>query len=87
MFADDTYLFLRASLEDCASLLSVLGTYQTVSGQKVNLLKSAISFCKVTPDTVRLDLCRALGVRLSTAEDEYLGLPTTMKRSKVETFK
>ncbi|CAN1806454.1 Transposon TX1 uncharacterized 149 kDa protein [Linum perenne] len=87
MFADDTYLFLRASLEDIDSLLQILACYQEVSGQKVNLSKSAVSFCKVTPLHDQTDFCRALGVRASTVEDEYLGLPTTMKRSKVETFK
>ncbi|CAN1290378.1 hypothetical protein LINPERPRIM_LOCUS20659 [Linum perenne] len=44
MFADDTYLFPRASKEDISNILALLADYQNVSDQKVNLQKSVVTF-------------------------------------------
>ncbi|CAL1395990.1 unnamed protein product [Linum trigynum] len=41
-FADDSYLFLRASIPECATLLQLLSDYEMFSGQRVNLHKSAV---------------------------------------------
>ncbi|CAL1354844.1 unnamed protein product [Linum trigynum] len=45
-FADDSYLFLRGSLQECEILLEVLNEYEELSGQRVNLAKSAVCFSK-----------------------------------------
>ncbi|CAL1397365.1 unnamed protein product [Linum trigynum] len=44
LFADDSYIFLRASSTECHHLLQLLHEYQQASGQKVNLQKSTVSF-------------------------------------------
>ncbi|CAL1360466.1 unnamed protein product [Linum trigynum] len=51
-FADDSYLFLRGSLQECENLIEVLNEYEELSGQCVNLEKLAVCFSKnvSTPD-------------------------------------
>ncbi|CAL1376389.1 unnamed protein product [Linum trigynum] len=86
-FADDSYLFLRGSLQECENLLEVLNEYEELSGQKVNLAKSAVCFSK----NIRLPdqefLAQILGVGAVGVHDKYLGLPTLFSRSKIDTFR
>ncbi|CAL1413360.1 unnamed protein product [Linum trigynum] len=87
LFADDTYLFLRASLRECANLLSLLDELERVSGQKVNLSKSSMCVSANVSDQERLALGSFLGVADSTLADKYLGLPIHVQRSKTQTFR
>ncbi|CAL1360157.1 unnamed protein product [Linum trigynum] len=75
-FADDSYLFLRGSLQECENLIEVLNEYEELSGQRVNLEKSAVCFSKniVVPD--QEFLAQILGVGAVGVHDKYLGLPT-----------
>ncbi|CAN1172032.1 Putative ribonuclease H protein At1g65750 [Linum perenne] len=86
MFADDTFLFLRASVEEIAALKELFQVYELYSGQKLNLQKSTVTFCKATSDHDKVTLSNLLGVQLATDDDVYLGLPSVLKRSKVESF-
>ncbi|CAL1355844.1 unnamed protein product [Linum trigynum] len=45
-FADDSYLFLRGSLQECENLIKVLNEYEELSGQRVNLANSVVCFSK-----------------------------------------
>ncbi|CAL1387678.1 unnamed protein product [Linum trigynum] len=45
-FADDSYLLLRGTLQECENLLEELNEYEELSGQRVNLAKSAVCFSK-----------------------------------------
>jgi hypothetical protein len=44
LFADDSIVFLEASVESMHALKEVLLAYEVASGQKVNLQKSSIFF-------------------------------------------
>jgi len=44
LFADDTLLLCRATKEECEELLNCLSNYGHISGQLINLDKSAITF-------------------------------------------
>ncbi|CAL1408297.1 unnamed protein product [Linum trigynum] len=86
-FADDSYLFLRGTLQECENLMVVLNEYEELSGQKVNLAKSAVCFSN---NIVREDqefLAAILGVGAVGVHDKYLGLPTLIARSKTATFR
>lgn len=39
-FADDSIIFSRATMEDCAAILEILRLYEGASGQKINFEKS-----------------------------------------------
>ncbi|CAL1353399.1 unnamed protein product [Linum trigynum] len=86
-FPDDSYLFLRGSLQECENLIEVLNEYEELSGQRVNLDKSAVCFSKniSTPD--QEFLATILGVGAVGVHDKYLGLPTLVARFKTATFR
>lgn len=51
LFADDSLLFGKASVEECSHIKSVLADYEAVSGQQINFSMSDIFFSKgVYPD-------------------------------------
>jgi hypothetical protein len=43
-FADDSILFCRAKTDEANNLMSALNEYQRISGQQINLSKSAMTF-------------------------------------------
>ncbi|CAL1399381.1 unnamed protein product [Linum trigynum] len=86
-FADDSYLFLRGTLQECENLIDVLNEYEELSGQRVNLDKSAVCFSKNIASTDQEFLAAILGVGAVGVQDKYLGLPTLIARSKMDTFR
>ncbi|CAL1407884.1 unnamed protein product [Linum trigynum] len=85
-FADDSYLFLRGSLQECENLIEVLNEYEELSGQRVNLEKSAVCFSTNISLPDQEFLAAILGVGAVGVQDKYLGLPTLIARSKTTTF-
>jgi len=52
LFADDTLLICKASKEECSEIMHCLSQYGHISGQMINLDKSAITFVtKVEEET------------------------------------
>ncbi|CAL1366863.1 unnamed protein product [Linum trigynum] len=86
-FADDSYLFLRGSLQECENLIVVLNEYEELSGQRVNLEKSAVCFSKNVALADQEFLATILGVGAVGVHDKYLGLPMLIARSKMATFR
>ncbi|CAL1356987.1 unnamed protein product [Linum trigynum] len=86
-FADDSYLFMRGSLQECENLIEVLNEYEELSGQRVNLDKSAVCFSRNIALADQEFLARILGVGAVGVHDKYLGLPTLISRSKMATFR
>ncbi|XP_021815358.1 uncharacterized protein LOC110757915 [Prunus avium] len=82
MFADDCYLFARANVRDCRTIKEALYWYEWVSGQQVNLQKSAICFSKNVKRQDQLDLAASLDVSCADHYDKYLGLPMIVGRNK-----
>jgi hypothetical protein len=82
LFADDSIVFLEASMESLLTLKEVLANYERASGQKVNLGKSSIFFGDGCADERKTELMQALGVEDETLSERYLGLPTVVGRSK-----
>ncbi|CAN1817985.1 Putative ribonuclease H protein At1g65750 [Linum perenne] len=87
MFADDTYMFLKVSDNEILNLLDLFELYQLYSGQKINLSKSVVTFSKGTSEVNKLLWSYKLGATISNNQDIYLGLPSMMKRSKIQTFR
>ena len=53
LFADDSLLFCRATMEECQRLLDLLGTYEAASGQAINRQKTSLFFSTNTKPDVR----------------------------------
>ncbi|CAL1352559.1 unnamed protein product [Linum trigynum] len=81
-FADDTYLFLRATSSECHNLLHLLHQYEEFSGQRINLQKSSVCFSSNTSEQDSVALAELLGIASIGSMEKYLGLPAQSWRSK-----
>ncbi|XP_057811840.1 uncharacterized protein LOC131026083 [Salvia miltiorrhiza] len=86
LFADDCIIFGRANSNEIDVVKDILWRYEGVSGQKVNLDKSEITFSSGIPADVRASLALNLGVECAAQYGKYLGIPSTVGRSKSEIF-
>ncbi|GAU22925.1 hypothetical protein TSUD_326970, partial [Trifolium subterraneum] len=86
LFADDCFLFCRANVAEVNELMRILHTYETASGQEVNLLKSEVFISRNMSQAAKEDLSRILGVKLVLGTGTYLGLPSMVGRSKKAIF-
>lgn len=85
-FADDCFLFARATLDNCRTISEALAWYELVAGQKINFQKSAISFSKNVKQQARREMALFLGVEGVDQHHQYLGLPMNVGRSKSVSF-
>ncbi|KAL5564541.1 hypothetical protein UlMin_027705 [Ulmus minor] len=81
-FADDSLIFCRAKVEECANLKSCLDSYSKASSQSINFDKSALSFSPNTDTITKEGICHLFGVLQVVSHDLYLGLPTFSMRNK-----
>lgn len=72
LFANDCYLFFKANTREANSMKNILHRYADVSGQVVNLTKSAITFSSNTIRESRTAVCDILGVSESGNPGKYL---------------
>lgn len=86
LFADDSFLFFKASNEEVVNVKSILNDYAEKFGQVINLRKSGIFFSSNVKRDKRIQLSEALGVHNDIASSNYLGLPSLIGRSKKRVF-
>uniref|UniRef100_A0A803PUD0 Reverse transcriptase domain-containing protein n=1 Tax=Cannabis sativa TaxID=3483 RepID=A0A803PUD0_CANSA len=82
LFADDSYVYCKANVEEASSILQLLHVYELASGQQVNFSKSSIFFSKNTSADTRAQLCNMLQMTEASDNSFYLGLPCIMGRKK-----
>ncbi|XP_057730579.1 uncharacterized protein LOC130945905 [Arachis stenosperma] len=82
----DPWLRGLASEKGCDRIPELLESYESFSGQKINLFKSAIFFSNNTPDATRKLLATRMNITHIGAQDKYLELPSVINRSKRATF-
>lgn len=87
LFADDSFLFFKATSSEAASIKHILNTYENFSGQAVNYQKSAIFFSSNVRTDKQLEIKQILGVYVDIGDNKYLGLPSFIGRSKKIIFK
>ncbi|GAU50179.1 hypothetical protein TSUD_408720, partial [Trifolium subterraneum] len=86
LFADDCFLFCRANVAEVNELMRILHTYETTSGQEVNLVKSEVFISRNMSQAAKEDLYRILGVKMVLGTGIYLGLSSMVGRSKKTIF-
>ena len=86
LFADDTMFFCRSSEGGVAKLKEILNVYEAVSGQRINLQKSAITFSAKTPPEVKLRVKATLDIAAEGGAGKYLGLPELFGLKKRDIF-
>jgi hypothetical protein len=87
LFADDSLLFVKATVEGATEVNDLLEKYCNASGQRINLDKSSVYFSKGCPEERRNLVKAALNVFTETLNEKYLGMPSDVGRSKSGAFK
>ncbi|XP_021738183.1 uncharacterized protein LOC110704673 [Chenopodium quinoa] len=85
-FADDSILFVGANVQEFSVIADIISKYERASGQKVNLSKTDVTFNKNVNTIWREEIIEILGVQEVEKHEKYLGLPTTIGRSKKVIF-
>ena len=85
-FVNDSLLFCRATSNKCNMILDLLGSYERVSGQKINRSKTTLFFSKSTLDDTKEIIRGLLGVQEIQHYKKYLGLPLLVGRGKKTSF-
>ena len=87
LFADDSLFFTLANQRSCYAIKQILNDYEEVSGQAVNLRKSAITFGRHVKDDTKRRMRHLLGIHNEGGgEGKYLGLPEQFNKKKKELF-
>ncbi|RHN55891.1 putative RNA-directed DNA polymerase [Medicago truncatula] len=86
LFADDSFLFCKATISEAQCLKDILSSYELASGQAINYRKSAISFSANTPQDSISSIMTCLGISSAIGSGKYLGLPSMVGRSKKAIF-
>lgn len=81
-FADDSMIFLKVDLMNVAGFIALLNQYSEMSGQRVNIDKSAIIFSPNINPRVEEEVCATLRIRSWDDPRKYLGLPAIWGRAK-----
>ena len=87
LFADDSLLLFKASVEGANAVSNLLDTYCNASGQRINNAKSTIFFSKGCVQSAKDQVMNMLNVTNESLNAKYLGLPTDVGQSKNGTFK
>ncbi|XP_075645356.1 uncharacterized protein LOC142616374 [Castanea sativa] len=86
LFVDDSLLFYRVLVEACQQVNSLLNLYEVASRKKVNANKTSLFFSSNTRLETQESIKQALGVETVLEYEKYLGLPSTVGRSKKAAF-
>ena len=86
LFVDDSHLFCKATVEECANVLKILKAYERASGQKVNRNKTTLFFSRSTSDDIKSSIKQTLGVQDILQYEKYLGLPSLVGKGKKSSF-
>lgn len=81
LFADDSFLFFKATAEEANSIKQILHSYEMLSGQAVNFQKSAVFFSANVRRDKQEEIKNILGVSNDIGGGKYLGLPSLIGRS------
>lgn len=81
-FADDNYLYCKASTDEAGKVLELLHKFEVASGQKVNSMKSYVFLSSNPIAYNREDICLLLQMPEAGNHSTYLGLPNILGRNK-----
>ena len=86
LFADDSYLYCKATLDETNRILEMLNQFVGASGQRVNMEKSSVFFSENVIQSNKDLILSMLGMQEADASSKYLGLPSTLNRNKSAFF-
>ncbi|XP_073137815.1 uncharacterized protein [Henckelia pumila] len=87
LFADDSLVFFKATINDCEAIRNCLIRYEKASGQLINYEKSSVSFSPNTNAAMAESIKSSLAISIMQSHEVYLGLPSISARSKSLQFR
>lgn len=82
LVADDSLIFLEATVSNCHVIMEVLHFFGLASGETVNFRKSEIFFSPNTSPDLQNQILQEMGMSSMTDAAKYFGLPTHWTKSK-----
>ena len=86
LFADDTMFFGKSNATSYETLLAIINKYESVSGQRINKVKSAVTFSSKTNAEAKARVKCKLEINNKGGIGKYLGLPEHFGRRKRDIF-
>lgn len=86
LFADDSFLFFKANIEETVAVKGLLNMYEKSLGQSVNFKKSGMLLSSNVRRDKLKELLDILEVTNGIDDSRYLGLPSLIGRSKKKVF-
>ncbi|KAI5351664.1 hypothetical protein L3X38_004555 [Prunus dulcis] len=86
-FADDSFVFAKATDNNCGVLKHIFEVYERASGQQINCQKSCVAFSTNIHMDTQSRLASVLGVPRVDSHATYLGLPMMLGRNKTFCFR
>ena len=81
-FADDSMFFYKVDREEVSKFVEILELFKVVSGQKINMDKSSVTFSHNMPMETRSKVLEILGPMQELRQGKYLGLPSVIGKLK-----
>jgi hypothetical protein len=85
-FADDSLIFCKSNKEEDAQLKAIFEEYQRISGQKINMAKSEMTFRPFIHTNIKTEFQTVLPFTITNTIAKYLGMPTQIGHSKQAAF-
>lgn len=78
--------FCKSNPSSVSTLLSILNQYEKLSGQRINFLKSTVTFSTRTAPEVKARVKQTLSIEAEGGIGKYFGLPELFGRKKRNIF-
>ena len=85
-FADDSFIFARATTRESAEIQRVLQVYELSSGQQLNKNKTSLFFNHNMNNGMKETIKAMFGAQVIRSHESNLGLPSLIGKSKQNTF-
>jgi hypothetical protein len=72
-FADDSIIFCKANTNEAIHLKAIFDEYQRISGQKINMDKSEMTFSPLIHSNIKNEFQQVLPFTITTTIAKYLG--------------
>lgn len=82
LFADDSYLYCKATTEEASRVLELLRLFEQASGQRISVEKSSVFFSSNIIPYNRFNICQVLMMKEADKNSKYLGLPNLLGQKK-----
>lgn len=86
-FADDSLIFVKASIMECHQLKHIFDIYTKASGQVFNYEKSSLLFSPNTLGHIKTAVQNIFNLEVVSHHEQYLGLPSMIGKNKYLYFR